>query len=153
MPGGRPDGPVHAGTVSAGTVSTGHADPSDPSGHRGKHRALAPSDPGGVVLDIGDDVGALVLYGPAGIDGREIEISPGADPAAPRSHAEVRRRLPGLGELAAPAGQPAAGQAAAIYAAVYPGLPAGSYTIWRDADLPAGTVIVRGGRVASFWWD
>ena len=40
----------------------------------GEH-ALGPSGPGTVVLDLGAGVGALVLYTPPDLDGREIEIS------------------------------------------------------------------------------
>ena len=76
-----------------------------------------PSGPGTVVLDLGADVGALILYTPPGLDGREIEISRDADPAARRTHSQVRAR-----HLAA----------VTRYAAVYPGLPAGPYTIWAD---------------------
>ena len=38
--------------------------------------AAGPSGPGTVVLELGADVGALVLYAPADLDGREIDISP-----------------------------------------------------------------------------
>ena len=39
-----------------------------------------PSGPGTVVLELGADVGALVLLTPAELDGREIEISRDAVP-------------------------------------------------------------------------
>ena len=35
-----------------------------------------PSGPGTVVMELGAGVGALILYTPAGLDGKEIEISP-----------------------------------------------------------------------------
>ena len=38
------------------------------------------------------------------------------------------------------------------YAAVYPGVPAGTYTVWRDHDTPAGTVTIDGGRVTRYRW-
>ena len=96
------------------------------------------SGAGSVVLDLGDSVGALVLEAPAELDGREIEISPaGGGAGARRTHALVRRRETGTGTS---------------YAAVYPGLAAGSYTVWRGAGTPAGTVVVDGGRVARFRW-
>jgi hypothetical protein len=38
------------------------------------------------------------------------------------------------------------------YAAVYPGLAAGDYTIWRDASTPAGSVTIDGGAVTSYDW-
>ena len=38
------------------------------------------------------------------------------------------------------------------YAAVYPGLPAGRYTIWRDEHTPATVATVSGGQVSSSYW-
>ena len=35
------------------------------------------------------------------------------------------------------------------YAAVYPGLRAGRYTIWHDEQNPAAAVTVTGGQVSS----
>lgn len=94
---------------------------------------------GPVVLDIGADIGALVLYASPDLAGTEIEISPAPGPASRRTHAIVRaRRSPGV---------------STIFAAVYPGLPAGTYTIWRDASTPAGQVQVNGGEVAIWRWD
>jgi hypothetical protein len=90
-----------------------------------------PTDPGTVLLELGGDVGALVLIVPAGLDGAEIEIGQAGQP---RSHARVRAR-------------PAAG--GTTYAAVYPGLTAGRYTIWRDRETPAGAVEVTGGQVTT----
>ncbi|MBV9094760.1 MAG: hypothetical protein JO132_12940 [Streptosporangiaceae bacterium] len=95
------------------------------------------SGPGTVVMELGPDVGALVLYTPADLDGAEIEISNDDHPGGQRTHSRVRpRHLPG----------------ATSYAAVYPGLPAGRYTIWRDRGTPAATVAVAGGRVTSCRW-
>jgi hypothetical protein len=104
---------------------SGLSGPSGPSGH------------GTVVMEVGADVGALILYTPAELDGREIEISRDGDPAARRTHSRVRPRH-------VPAGT--------RYAAVYPGLPAGRYTIWRDRELFAATVTVTGGVVTSCRW-
>jgi hypothetical protein len=99
--------------------------------------AAGPSGPGTVVLNLGAGVGALVLFTLADLDGAEIEISRGDDPGARRTHAQVRpRRL--------------AGQTR--YAAVYPDLPAGRYTIWRDQHTPAAAVTVTGGQVTSCHW-
>ena len=87
-----------------------------------------------VILDIGGDIGALVLYTGAEDDAAEIEISPGTDPAAPRSHNQVHPRR-------APAGT--------VYSAVYPALAAGEYTLWRDEQTPEATITVRGGQVTE----
>jgi hypothetical protein len=38
------------------------------------------------------------------------------------------------------------------YAAVYPDLPAGVYTIWADERRPAGRVVIAGGRVTNWSW-
>ncbi len=99
--------------------------------------AAGPSGPGTVVMDVGGDIGALILYTPAAMDGREIEISRDGQPGARRTHAQVRARQP-------PAG--------IRYAAVYPGLPAGAYTIWDEQDHPAAWVTITGGEVTSCGW-
>jgi hypothetical protein len=96
-----------------------------------------PSGPGTVVMELGAGIGALILYAPAGLDGEEIEISHDDQPAAGRTHSRVRPRH-------TPAGT--------SYAAVYPGLPAGRYTIWRDRREPAAAVTVTGGQVTSWRW-
>ncbi len=103
-----------------------------------------------VVLDIGGEVGALILYAPAELAGAEVEIS--LTGSCSRTHSIVRERKvdqPAGGRHAAPSGP----GHTAVYAAVYPGLPAGIYTIWRDAQTPAGTVQVEGGQVASWRWE
>jgi hypothetical protein len=93
-----------------------------------------PSGSGSVILNVGHDIGALVLHTPADLDGREIEISPDGVPAARRTHSQVRERRVG-GNVQ--------------YAAVYPGLTAGDYIIWRDGTTPLGVVTINGGHVAS----
>jgi hypothetical protein len=96
-----------------------------------------PSGPGTVVMELGADVGALILFAPADMDGREIEISRDDDPGAGRAHSQVRQR-----------------HVATVtrYAAVYPGLRAGQYTIWRDERRPAASIVVTGGRITSCRW-
>ena len=103
------------------------------------HEPVAcPSGPGSVVLDLGDNVGALVLETPAALLGREIEISPGgAATAVGRTHSLVRERRTASGTS---------------YAAVYPGLAAGRYLIWRRTDTPLGKVTIDGGTVTRFRW-
>src|SRR3954469_23729461 len=65
-----------------------------------------------LVLDIGGDVGALLLVAGPELAEQEIEISPGTDPATPRSHNGVHaRRRPGPARTwsprpAGPAGWP-----------------------------------------------
>ena len=99
-----------------------------------------PSGPGTVVLELGADVGALVLFTLAELDGREIEISRDDDPAdrpARRTHSQVRPRHV---------------VRVTRYAAVYPDLPAGTYTIWAHEQRPAGSVVIAGGRVTNWSW-
>jgi hypothetical protein len=99
--------------------------------------AAGPSDPGTVVMELGADIGALILYTPAGLNGSEIEISRDDDPGAPRTHSRVRpRHMPTVTR----------------YAAVYPSLRAGQYTIWSDGQSPAGTATITGGQVTSCRW-
>jgi hypothetical protein len=106
--------------------------------------AAGPSGPGTVIMELGADVGALILYTPADLDGEEIEIGRDepAGPGSPRTHSRrthsrVRpRHMPGETR----------------YAAVYPSLPAGRYTIWRDEHSPVATVTVTGGQVSSCHW-
>ena len=95
-----------------------------------------PSGPGTVVLELGAGVGALVLYTTAELDGREIEISPD-EQGAHRTHSQVRpRHMP----------------AGTRYAAVYPDLAAGPYTIWADEQRSAGRVEIAEGRVTNWSW-
>lgn len=91
---------------------------------------------GAVVVDIGDDVGALVLLTDAAMAGSEIEISPVDDDR--RSHVAVHAR-------------PRPGRPP-VFAAVYPALAAGEYRLWRPDGAPAGTVAVAGGRVTEVAW-
>jgi hypothetical protein len=99
--------------------------------------AAGPTGPGTVIMELGADTGALILYTPAELDGAEIEISRHGDPLARRTHAQVRQR-------------PVAN--VTKYAAVYSSLTAGQYTIWRDEDRPAGTVTIAGGQITSCRW-
>jgi hypothetical protein len=104
--------------------------------------AFGPSGHGTVVMEVGGDVGALILYTPAELDGEEIEISRDGD--VTRTHSRVRPRHVPSGTR---------------YAAVYPGLPAGRYTVWRDREHPAATaaavtvtVTVTGGEITTCHW-
>jgi hypothetical protein len=100
-------------------------------------KAMGPSGPGTVVMELGGDIGALILYTPDDLDGREIEISRDDDPGGRRTHSQVRARHT---------------PAVTRYAAVYPGLRAGAYTIWRDEVNPLGAIVITGGLVTSWSW-
>lgn len=97
----------------------------------------APSGIGTVLLDIGADTGALILHAPAGLNGIEIEISPNGVRDAARTHSRVRERRIG---------------SAVRHAAVYPAVPAGTYTVWRDTVTPVATVTITGGHVTTCRW-
>src|SRR5258708_25431713 len=90
-----------------------------------------PSGSGSVVLDLGPDIGALVLHTPPELDSREIEISRRAyGPPRNRTHSRVRQRhTPG----------------AAQYAAVYPGLAAGEYLVCSDTTTNLMIFTIAGG--------
>jgi hypothetical protein len=94
---------------------------------------LPPSWDGSVVLDIGGDVGALMLRTPPVLNGLEIDLEPD-DETLPHTHSAVReRRLVD----------------SVSYAAVYPSLKAGSYTV-----LGSGQRIdIVGGRVTEVDYD
>jgi hypothetical protein len=92
---------------------------------------------GVVLLELGAGIGALILHVPVEMNGAEIDISRAGLPGAPRTHAQVRER-------------PASGGVS--YSALYPGLPAGAYTVWRDKVTAAATVAVAGGQIASCAW-
>ncbi|HJY97290.1 MAG TPA: hypothetical protein VJ371_20260, partial [Streptosporangiaceae bacterium] len=79
----------------------------------------------------------LILYTPADLNGREIEISRDGDPGARRTHSQVRPRHTST---------------VTRYAAVYPDLAAGPYTIWADEQRPAGRVVITGGGITNWSW-
>jgi hypothetical protein len=103
--------------------------------HTHHHQQFGASPAGSVMLDIGPGSGALVIHTTGREHLREIEISPGTDPAARRTHAAVRERI--LHDRV-------------LHAAVYPGLPAGTYTVWRDDTTPHGVATVAAGAVADY---
>jgi len=90
-----------------------------------------------LVLDIGDDVGALILYTSEAVLGAEIEVSPDTD-GAPRVHTLIRRRRIGEHQL---------------FAGVYPELREGTWRIYGLDDRVIGTVVITGGHVAEYHGD
>ena len=89
-----------------------------------------------VVLDIGDDVGALIVHAPAALVGTEVEISPERDDAR-RSHKDVLERRVN--------GRPA-------YTAVFDGLREGAYTLWAEGVARTRGVTITGGAIAEIDW-
>jgi hypothetical protein len=84
-----------------------------------------------VVLDLGGDVGALIVHTDPELAGIEVEISPSGNDAE-RQHKQVLRRMLG-------------GDEATVL--VYDNLPAGDYTLWVDGEPWAHGVRVNGGKV------
>jgi hypothetical protein len=106
-------------------------------GHGGsEENHAARRHPEHVVLDIGGDIGALIVHAGAEMLGVEVEISAtGHDDR--RTHKDVLER-----EIN---GHPA-------YTAVFDQLSEGSYTLWVDDVARARDVVVDGGTVAELDW-
>jgi hypothetical protein len=117
--------------VSDGTTVHHHPHPSV-----GAHAHTAGAGQGPVALEIGGDVGAIVLMATQAMEGAELDITPvGEDDR--RSHVAVLSRPVGSNR---------------VWAAVYPALPAGRYRIWDVAGVPTLEVEVRGGQVSEVTW-
>ena len=83
------------------------------------------------------NTGALVIITGPEWQGRPIEISR-RDSSARRQVPVQRRRGPDMPS----------------FSAVFPGLPAGPYVIWRDTTESAGTVVVAAATVTELeWWS
>jgi hypothetical protein len=99
------------------------------------HR-YGPSQAASVILDLGADIGALIIEADKSLLGVEIEISPvpqAEETTVPvRTHSMVRERLT---------------HPHPTYDAVYPDLKQGSYTIWSGPQTPQATVEITGGRI------
>lgn len=89
-----------------------------------------------VVLDIGGDIGALVLYTEPEANGAEIEISPAGEEGS-RTHNQVHERHFN-GKVS--------------FAAIYPDLRAGEYDLWGDGPTPVDRVTIVGGHIAELDW-
>jgi hypothetical protein len=89
----------------------------------------------GVMLDIGDDTGALVIYATETLLGREVEISP-VVVGSQRVHAVVHPRWAGGRQL---------------FAAVFPSLAQGDYQL-LDGTRMLGQVTITGGQVTEAAW-
>lgn len=91
---------------------------------------------GYAVLDIGDEVGALIIYSRHELCGRQIDVSPKARPWQ-RVHTDVLERRAN--------GRP-------VFAALFLALPADDYLIWGNNLQPVGEVVIAGGQVAEIDW-
>jgi hypothetical protein len=98
---------------------------------------LAPTRDATVVADVGGDVGALVLYTAREMCGVEIDIEPVGHPER-RSHVAVRERHVASGT---------------VYAAFYPSLAAGDYTLLTPSPDGPRPVTIQGGAVSEIAWS
>jgi hypothetical protein len=89
-----------------------------------------------VVLEIGDDVGALIVHCDRDMHGVEIEVSPAGQDEV-RSHKQVLERS--IGDRSA-------------FTAVFDGLVTGAYTLWVDDEPRARDVRVDGGSIVELDW-
>lgn len=99
-----------------------------------RHSELNPG--GNLVLDIGGDVGALILYAHEGLCEQEVEISPLSDDSR-RIHTAIHRLQ-------------VAGRD--VFAGVFPELRAGTYRIWTDVPGDVDKVTIVGGQVTEVDW-
>ena len=115
---------------------------------------------GSVLLDIGDDIGALVVTMPADLEGVEVEINrvDGDDQRQPPVHQhdhphqadhddDHRPHRPHVAVVARPAA------AGIIPSLVFPELTAGRYELYRRPAGPVELLVtVRGGQVTEASW-
>lgn len=138
---------------------------------------LGPSYDGTVVLDIGGDIGALMILTGAELHLAEIELSRAdGERAVPphlevahahgdahsheHAHAHVHEHAHAHGDAHSHEHGPRThvavrerrGPSGVRYAAIYPGLYSGEYTVWGTDGKVAGTVQVVGGEVAQLDW-
>jgi hypothetical protein len=98
---------------------------------------MRPTQPSrGIAVDIGEGVGALVLYAESDREWLEPEIHPVDDPSQ-RQHVWVLERVVGSGS---------------VYAAVFPSLPEGRYGICSPDGVTAQEVEITGGTVTESRW-
>jgi hypothetical protein len=89
-----------------------------------------------VVLDIGGDVGALIVHTDADLHGTEVEISPAGEDDR-RAHKDVlERSIDGR----------------SAYTAVFYELAQGTYTLWSEGEARARDVTIAGGTIAEVDW-
>jgi hypothetical protein len=110
--------------------------------HRHSHETseenqAARRHPEHVVLDIGGDIGALIVHTGAEMLGVEVEISPAGQDER-RSHKDVLER-----EIN---GRPA-------YTAVFDNIREGAYTLWINDVARERDVVVRGGAISELDWS
>jgi hypothetical protein len=91
--------------------------------------------PESLILDIGDDIGALILYADESCLGQEIDITQVGAPRSHHTHTMIRRRRAVDREFVA---------------GVYPELKAGAYTLWGLDGEALADVTIHGGQVTEW---
>ena len=87
-----------------------------------------------VVLDLGDGIGALIVYAGADLSGREVEVESVAD--GRRTHTEVHERVV---------------NGRTVFAGVFPELAEVSYLLLSGSE-PAPQLQITGGQVTEVHW-
>jgi hypothetical protein len=118
-------------------VAAEHAHGPGTHTHAAGEHYSARAHPEPVVLDIGEDVGALILHTHAAMLGVEVEISATGQDGR-RTHKDVLEREIG--------GRPA-------YTAVFDKLREGRYTLWVDNIARARDVTITGAAVVELDWS
>jgi hypothetical protein len=105
---------------------------------------------GPVLLDIGEDVGALVIFMPVRMASVEIEIRP-INRDGTRAHRHRSDRAHAHYPHVAVVGRPAGGRT--LWSAVFPDLTEGAYELYqRGTGRVELTVTVTGGAVTQASW-
>jgi hypothetical protein len=110
------------------------SDHHEQNGHHEHHDHSVHTTP--AVLNIGDGIGALMIYTSAALHGKEIEVSPLGDDAQRTHTAVLERRVNGR----------------SIFAALFLALAEGDYRIWTDAPNVPQAVTIVSGEVATIDW-
>lgn len=133
---------THEHSDEAVEVAHSHDHDHGHDGHGHDHSHAAPQEStgqlglGAPMLDIGGDIGALVLYTSPDLEGQEIEVSLKSD-LGHRTHTQIHRRTVN-GET--------------FWAGVYAELPEGDYRIWYDEPAGPMSFTITGGSVAELDW-
>ncbi len=91
--------------------------------------------PDSLVLDIGGNVGSLILYADESCLGREIDVTRAGHGQSHEIHTMIRRRRAVDREFVA---------------GVYPGLESGTYTIWGLDGGAMAEVDIVGGQITEY---
>ena len=98
---------------------------------------VARPHPEHVVLDIGGEIGALIVHADAELHDLQIEICRSGEEHGKREHQHILER-------------PINGQT--MYAAVFGGLREGSYTLLTHDAVREREVVIRGAAVTTLDW-